>query len=257
MPMFSTIEPGDSASTACADALRASILSGRLSPGDRLPPERELAATFGVNRLTLRSALAQLAAARLLSVRQGSGYVVREWRHEGGPELIEGLVALSRSAAERIDIARDLLAVRRGLAIAVLDRLALGVEPEHVARIRAAVDQYRLRASIGLTPDAAAEVDLDVLRTIADATGSAVFQLCLNPVAAVLRSMKPLREAMYANPVDAAEGYRPLVEWLAAPSAALLPLVVAGLAARDEAVLARMAPAPKSHVSTKKAGRSK
>ncbi len=257
MPLFSPITPGGSASTACADALRASILSGRLSPGDRLPPERELAATFGVNRLTLRSALAQLAAGHLLSVRQGSGYVVREWRHEGGPELLEGLVELCGSAAARTDIARDLLAVRRGLAITVLDRLALGVAAEHVARIRAAVDHYRLRASIGLSSKDAAEVDLEVLRAIVDATESPVFQLCLNPVAAVLRSMSALRDAMYADPVDAAEGYRPLVEWLAAPSAALLPLVVAGLAARDEAVLARIAVPSKRVAPAKKAARSK
>ncbi len=246
MPLFSTIRPGEPAATACAEALRARILSGRLAPGDRLPPERELAATFGVNRLTLRSALGQLAAARLLSVRQGSGYVVRAWRHEGGPELIEGLVELARTDGERVEIARDLLASRRGLAMAVLERLALGVEPSHVLRIRAAVDRYRLRASIGLTPDDAAEVDLDVLRAIVDATGSPVFQLCLNPVASVLRSMRALRDAMYADPIDAAGGYAPLVEWLATPSREVLPLVVRGLAARDEAVLARMTVTPKT-----------
>ena len=44
------------------DVIEQAIDSGDLQPGDRLPPERELAAWFGVNRLTLRQALSDLGA---------------------------------------------------------------------------------------------------------------------------------------------------------------------------------------------------
>jgi len=42
---------------AVADRLRGEILAGRLTPGTRLPSERELSLGLGVNRLTLRAAL--------------------------------------------------------------------------------------------------------------------------------------------------------------------------------------------------------
>jgi GntR family transcriptional regulator len=42
------------------------IADGRLSPGDRLPPERELAAEHGVSRMTVRQALQTLESRGLL-----------------------------------------------------------------------------------------------------------------------------------------------------------------------------------------------
>ena len=48
------------------EVIEQAIRSGVLQPGDRLPPERELAGWFGVNRLTLRQALADLERACLI-----------------------------------------------------------------------------------------------------------------------------------------------------------------------------------------------
>lgn len=48
------------------------IRDGRLAPGDRLPPERELATTFGVSRVTVRDALRALDVMGLLEIRVGS-----------------------------------------------------------------------------------------------------------------------------------------------------------------------------------------
>jgi GntR family transcriptional repressor for pyruvate dehydrogenase complex len=60
------------ASAAIADQIRQSILEGKLGEGDRLPPERELAAQFGVSRVTVRDALRTLEAAGLVEVRVGA-----------------------------------------------------------------------------------------------------------------------------------------------------------------------------------------
>jgi GntR family transcriptional regulator len=49
-----------------SEVIEQAICSGVLQPGDKLPPERELAAWFGVNRLTLRQALADLERSRLI-----------------------------------------------------------------------------------------------------------------------------------------------------------------------------------------------
>lgn len=53
------------------------IRSGELSDGMRLPPERELAKTFGASRSSVRDALSVLQAEGLLQRKVGSGTYVR------------------------------------------------------------------------------------------------------------------------------------------------------------------------------------
>lgn len=56
--------------------LRQDIAFGRLSPGERLPNERELAALFGVSQPTVRESIRVLEAMGLVEVRHGSGTYV-------------------------------------------------------------------------------------------------------------------------------------------------------------------------------------
>lgn len=63
-------------SDAVAASLEKRILEGSLKPGDRLPPERELAAELGVSRPSLREAIQKLASKGMLQSRQGGGTYV-------------------------------------------------------------------------------------------------------------------------------------------------------------------------------------
>ena len=58
---------------AIIERLREMIRQGELAPGDRLPPERALAQTFGVSRSNLRQAFQALAERHILESRQGHG----------------------------------------------------------------------------------------------------------------------------------------------------------------------------------------
>jgi GntR family transcriptional repressor for pyruvate dehydrogenase complex len=60
------------ASSSIADQIRQAIVTGRLSEGERLAPERELAEQFGVSRVTVRDALRALEAMGLIEVRVGA-----------------------------------------------------------------------------------------------------------------------------------------------------------------------------------------
>lgn len=55
-----------------ASQLRRSISEGRLRPGDKLPPERSLAAMFGVSRNTVRDALRALELGGLIELKLGA-----------------------------------------------------------------------------------------------------------------------------------------------------------------------------------------
>lgn len=55
------------------DKIEGDLLNGTIGPGDRLPPERELAATLGVGRSSVREALRVLEVMGLIRTATGSG----------------------------------------------------------------------------------------------------------------------------------------------------------------------------------------
>jgi GntR family transcriptional regulator len=57
--------------------LRNQILSGQLQPGERIPSEEDLISTYGLSRGTVRKAVAQLEAEKLIETEHGIGSFVR------------------------------------------------------------------------------------------------------------------------------------------------------------------------------------
>ncbi|MCA3562429.1 MAG: PLP-dependent aminotransferase family protein [Aestuariivirga sp.] len=96
-----------------AEAIRQDALSGRLKPGDRLPPQRELAYRLGVTTGTVTRAYAEAEKMGLLSGEVGRGSFIKTpaaapqpftpLRHEP-----EGLVDLSLATAPPVTEAAEL-----------------------------------------------------------------------------------------------------------------------------------------------------
>lgn len=63
-----------------ADELEQSIACGKFEPGSRLPGEVEIAERFGVNRHTVRRAIAALARRGLVRAERGSGTYIEQRR---------------------------------------------------------------------------------------------------------------------------------------------------------------------------------
>lgn len=63
--------------TSIRDHISEEIARGHYAPGDRLPTEAQLSDRFGVNRHTVRRALADLAEAGTVHARRGAGVFVR------------------------------------------------------------------------------------------------------------------------------------------------------------------------------------
>jgi GntR family transcriptional repressor for pyruvate dehydrogenase complex len=96
-------QPVRTAADEMADRLRDLIHCGDLSPGDRLPAERQLCEMLGVGRVTMREALAALRAQGYLTVRRGQhggtfistlALPYRDWRlkMQGSPGLLDEIV---------------------------------------------------------------------------------------------------------------------------------------------------------------------
>ena len=61
-----------------AGLIRQLVVTGEFAPGERLPPERELATQFGVSRSSVREAIRELVALNILVTRPGAGTYVTE-----------------------------------------------------------------------------------------------------------------------------------------------------------------------------------
>ncbi|HEX2093712.1 MAG TPA: PLP-dependent aminotransferase family protein [Longimicrobiaceae bacterium] len=84
---------------AIVDAIAADVREGRLHPGTRLPPQRELAERLGVNLSTVTRAYTEAKRRGLLAGRVGQGTYVKASHPAGGwgAEVAEGVIDLSFS----------------------------------------------------------------------------------------------------------------------------------------------------------------
>lgn len=85
------------------EQIKLAIRTGQLEPGDRLPPERELAARFGVSRVSVRDALRILEAGGLIEIRvgaRGGAYMTAPGSAMVGEGIAHMLMLSSISAGE-------------------------------------------------------------------------------------------------------------------------------------------------------------
>jgi DNA-binding FadR family transcriptional regulator len=249
---------------ASKDALLGHVLSGAVPPGGHLPPECELSAQLGVDRGTLRPAIAPLVSRGLLTQRQGRGTVVQDIADSGGLDLLAPVIARvadSGDARAVVAIARDLLRLRRHLATALLERVVEAADAgEHIPDAAIDVVDARIadlavawqahgagaRAGVADAVRAVVEADLAVLRAVvhavSDLDGGLVFALALNPVRQALFACPPLQRAIAADLGESVVGWSVVVAFLKAPSSLLQDGIVAGLRERDARTLALLAP---------------
>jgi GntR family negative regulator for fad regulon and positive regulator of fabA len=72
-----------------------SIIKGSYEPGDKLPPERELAEDMGITRPTLREVLQRLSREGWITITHGKPTIVNDYKEDGGIGIFRTLAKLS------------------------------------------------------------------------------------------------------------------------------------------------------------------
>lgn len=154
-------------SDAVAGELEQRILEGSLHPGDRLPPERDLAAELGVSRSSLREAIQKLVSRGMLTSRQGEGTFVTDRLEAAFSDPWEEMIAAHPSVRE------DMLEFRHMLEAKAAECAA--VRATDADRARLATCFERLQAAFS-EDDLELLVDCDVgfHQAIAEASHNAI-----------------------------------------------------------------------------------
>ena len=173
-------------STAVTRQIEKLILRGILRPGERLPPERELAERLGVSRPSLREAVAELQDKGLLCARAGAGIYVADVL---GNAFSEALVQLF---SEHDEAVFDYIAFRRdleGLAAERAARLASGTDLQVVGAILSRMERAHQKAD----PSEEADLDAEFHLSIIEASHNVI-------MLHMMRSMfQLLREGVFYN----------------------------------------------------------
>jgi GntR family transcriptional repressor for pyruvate dehydrogenase complex len=181
---FHPIKP-KKVSSQIADQIRSSILAGEFNPGDKLPPERELAEMFGVSRPSVREALNILAASGLVMSYQGGGTVVLSLVETaaGNP-----LTELIRFQQER---ALDVIEVRKGMESWTAYYAAQRALPEDLRRLEEIVDGMQGNLN-GLKPSE--DLDANFHIVISRATHNIVW---LHLMQSLFDAMKEFQQSVW------------------------------------------------------------
>ncbi|MFI8791878.1 FadR/GntR family transcriptional regulator [Streptomyces sp. NPDC055105] len=114
------------------DRLRAYVTEGGLRAGDRLPPERDLAARLGVSRASVKQAIVVLEVQGLVEARHGGGtYLMRD---SLDPEPVEHMVERRRRLP-------DVLEAREALETKLAELAAERRTDEDLSALHTALDR--------------------------------------------------------------------------------------------------------------------
>jgi len=153
--------------------MRQLVVDGQLVPGQRIPPEAELAEWLGMSRLTVREAVRALVTARVLDVRRGDGTYVTSLR----PEL---LLAGIGAAADLLQngFTLELLQVRRILEPAATAMAATRISDAALDELEQCLHQM----SVASSHEQLVEYDERFHQLVATAAGNATLASMLTGV---------------------------------------------------------------------------
>ncbi|WP_063048361.1 FadR/GntR family transcriptional regulator [Nocardia arthritidis] len=183
------------------EQIAADVLSGELAPGATLPSERQLAESLGVSRPAVREALQRLAAAGLVSVRQGDATTVLNYRRGAGLEVLPRLLV----QAGELDpaVASSILEARLHNGPKVAELAARRVGTIGADEVRPLLEASIEALAVEQDPVAQQRHAMEFWDHVVDAADSIVFRLMFNMLRAAyepaLAALAPIMSAEVGN----------------------------------------------------------
>ena len=178
---------------AAIDQVRRLITVGDLVPGQRLPPEAELAESLGTSRSTVREAVRALVTARVLDVRRGDGTFVTSLR----PELLLAGIGAAADLLQQ-EFTLELVQVRRILEPAATAMAATRITDEVLGQLDVCLHQM----SVAPSHEELVQFDEEFHQLVATASGNATLASMLNGVSSRTTRGRAWRSVIEAGAVE-------------------------------------------------------
>lgn len=178
---------------AAIDQVRRLITVGDLVPGQRLPPEAELAESLGTSRSTVREAVRALVTARVLDVRRGDGTFVTSLR----PELLLAGIGAAADLLQQ-EFTLELVQVRRILEPAATAMAATLISEEVLGQLDVCLHQM----SVAPSHEELVQFDEEFHQLVATASGNATLASMLNGVSSRTTRGRAWRSVIEAGAVE-------------------------------------------------------
>ncbi len=200
--------PRPSRTHDAVDQLLDAIVAGTLTAGEQLPPEGQLAAEFGVSRLTLREAVRLLQAQGVIVQVPGSRHriaPVSEWTG------MDAVVRHARSAGQRERSSLELLEVRVMIETGAAQLAAERRTPEQLDALEDAL--HRMAAHHEADDiDAFVDADLEFHDTILRAADNRILIAAMLPLTSILAETRGETSAVPEIREHALDEHRNLLE---------------------------------------------
>lgn len=195
--------------------LERQIALGELAPGQKIPPEREIADTLGVSRSSVRDAMQELAHKGLVERRRGRGTVVLDSR-AGTSRLYGAMEEAERSVAQAIDL-------RQAIEPAIAERAAMRATPASLLQLKRALDA----SHPGLSSSEAVRHDYEFHLLIAQAAQNPLLAMLITTTEEWLGDVRRTSHSTRAGRSAAVAGHRRIYDAIAAndPAAARTAMV--------------------------------
>ncbi len=169
------------------EQVRKAIFEGKLKPGDKLPPEKELMKNFNVSKATLREALRSLEVLGFLEIRKGVS---------GGAFVTEVDMKKARDSFinflhfKNLSI-KDLTEVRLLLESHIAEKAALAITEDDLSRLKKLIEEceYVLKHDI---PIEHRKNEIEFHRIIGSVSGNPILMFILDFVENLLIDTKEI-----------------------------------------------------------------
>ena len=182
------------------EQLCAYMADNEMTPGDRLPAERDLAAKLGVSRASLSQALVALEVQGVLSVRHGDGAILVRRPTE------ERAIKALREHADRIP---DIIEAREALEVKLAGLAAVRRTDEEMAAIDAAIAKMASEIEAGDRGVVGDEMFHEALTTAAH---SSLLAKLMHEISGLVRETRIESLSQEDRPRASLEGHRRIAE---------------------------------------------
>ncbi len=182
------------------------IRDGLLRPGDKLPPERELAEMLHVSRGSLREAILTLESMGLVEPRHGEGTVVRDL---SAAPLVNQLSAM---LLQKRALVGELLEFRLMIEPALAARAAANATKEEIAHLEEILNRQQAKVDQG---ELAIDEDSKFHYAIAQAARNSVVLKVLDVFMDYLRDSRELSLQVEGRPQKSLNSHRRILNAIA------------------------------------------